>query len=244
MGTGAATVAILGAAVLAGQLSVGWLNDLVDRERDRAAGRNDKPLALGLVTPGTLRVATGAAAAACVPLSLALGLRAGLAHLAAVAVAWAYNLRLKSTPWSWAPYAVAFALLPVVAWQVAPESALPPWWLVLAAALLGVGAHGANVLPDLSGDRATGVSGLPHRMPLPALRAGTAGVLLTALALLTLGPGGSPGSWEVAVLAAGTALSAAGSGVVGRMPARAPFVAVIGLAVLCTAMVLARGTTA
>ena len=42
-----ATTVLLVAAVLAGQLSVGWSNDLVDRTRDRAAGRRDKPLATG-----------------------------------------------------------------------------------------------------------------------------------------------------------------------------------------------------
>src|SRR3954454_24113139 len=32
-------------AVLTGQLSIGWCNDLVDARRDRAVGRTDKPLA-------------------------------------------------------------------------------------------------------------------------------------------------------------------------------------------------------
>ena len=42
-GTGALVVV----AVLAGQLFVGWSNDLVDVARDRRAGRTDKPLATG-----------------------------------------------------------------------------------------------------------------------------------------------------------------------------------------------------
>ena len=36
-------------AVLTGQLSIGWSNDLIDVGRDRAAGRTDKPFASGAV---------------------------------------------------------------------------------------------------------------------------------------------------------------------------------------------------
>lgn len=36
--------------------------------------------------------------------------------------------------------------------------------IVVADALLGVGAHVANTLPDLDDDAATGVHGLPHRI--------------------------------------------------------------------------------
>ncbi len=39
-------------AVLTGQLSIGWSNDLVDRGRDRAVGRTDKPLATGAPPSG------------------------------------------------------------------------------------------------------------------------------------------------------------------------------------------------
>ena len=38
-------VVLVTAAVLCGQLSIGWSNDLVDLARDRAVGRRDKPLA-------------------------------------------------------------------------------------------------------------------------------------------------------------------------------------------------------
>ena len=39
---------------------------------------------------------------------------------------------------------------------------LPRWQVTVAAAGVGLGAHFANVLPDLVGDRVTGVRGLPH----------------------------------------------------------------------------------
>ena len=42
---------LVAAAVLTGQLCVGWVNDLVDRDRDRAVGRHDKPLANDTLLP-------------------------------------------------------------------------------------------------------------------------------------------------------------------------------------------------
>ncbi|MFD7101002.1 UbiA family prenyltransferase, partial [Streptomyces xanthophaeus] len=95
-------------AVAAGQLSVGWSNDRADQARDLATGRRDKPLAAGTVTPAAVTRAAAVALLLCVPLSLAAGVLAGAVHLVAVAAAWAYNLRLKSTLCSWLPYAVAF----------------------------------------------------------------------------------------------------------------------------------------
>ena len=88
---------LVGAAFLAGQLSVGWSNDALDAARDRRNDRRDKPVARGEVSERAVWTAASLAATAAVPLSLALGLRAGLLHLAAVAVAWAYNARLKAT---------------------------------------------------------------------------------------------------------------------------------------------------
>ena len=47
-------VLAVGAAVLAGQLSVGWHNDWLDAERDSAAARPDKPVATGAVSRRTV----------------------------------------------------------------------------------------------------------------------------------------------------------------------------------------------
>ena len=41
---------------------------------------------------------------------------------------------------------------------------IAPVWITAAGALLGAGAHFANVLPDLEDDARTGVRGLPHRI--------------------------------------------------------------------------------
>ena len=67
----------------------------------------------------------------------------------------------------------------------------PAPWVPLAGALLGVGAHLVNALPDLDDDAATGVHGLPHR--LGARRAGPAAtvVLVAASVLIALNATGS-----------------------------------------------------
>ena len=49
VGHPAGRVVLIGLAVLTGQLSIGWLNDLLDAERDRVVGRPDKPVATGTV---------------------------------------------------------------------------------------------------------------------------------------------------------------------------------------------------
>jgi 4-hydroxybenzoate polyprenyltransferase len=84
-------------AVLAGQASIGWSNDWLDADRDRAVARADKPVVQGAVEPGRLRSAALAAAALAVVLSLLLGIVPGLLLLVLVASGWAYNAGLKRT---------------------------------------------------------------------------------------------------------------------------------------------------
>jgi 4-hydroxybenzoate polyprenyltransferase len=222
-GLPATTTAVLVAAVLAGQLSIGWSNDLVDRSRDRAAGRGDKPLAADDGPVAVVRVACGVAVVACVVLSLALGPAAGLVHLACVASAWAYNLWLKATVWSWVPYAVSFGGLTAVVTLADGEA--PPWWWPVGAALLGVAAHLLNVLPDLADDAATGVRGLPHRLGERRI-APVAAVVLVAATTVVLVGAGPPVAATVAV--AVVVLALAGVVVVGT--GRRPFVAAVAIA--------------
>jgi 4-hydroxybenzoate polyprenyltransferase len=164
IGLTADITALVVAAVLCGQLSIGWSNDLLDAGRDAAAERSDKPLAASV---GSVRLVMGACAlavAGCVVLSLAVGVRPGLAHLLAVGCGWAYNLRLKGSAWSWAPFALAFGLLPVFVYGGLPDAPWPPTWVVLCAALLGVGAHLLNAAPDLDDDLEAGVRGAAVRL--------------------------------------------------------------------------------
>lgn len=201
--------ALVVAAVLTGQLSIGWSNDLLDRRRDVAAGRTDKPLANGEVSARSVESASAVAVVATVVLSLATGILPGLVQLLSVAAGWAYNLGLKATVWSWVPYAVAFAALPtyvgLVAARLVPGAGLP-WWVALAGALLGVGAHVVNVLPDLADDALTGVRGLPHRLGVRGCTIAAVGLLSAASVLVAIAPRPPVGPVEVVGLGVVAAL--------------------------------------
>ncbi|MFJ6565709.1 UbiA family prenyltransferase [Streptomyces sp. NPDC091412] len=239
-GQGAARCVLTTAAVLSGQLSVGWCNDAFDARRDIAAARRGKPVVDGAVGVTEVWVAAYAALALCVPLSFACGVWAGVVHLAGVAAAWAYNLRLKATAWSWAPYAVGFAALPAFVALGLPGQPWPAWWVVTAGALLGVGAHLGDVLPDIRGDLATGVRGFPHRLGPDGARLLLPVPLATASAVLTLGPAGPPGRWGVVALAVAGLVAVAGT-VLGRRWERAAFAAAVAVAVVDVTLLLVRG---
>ena len=186
-GRGAST-AWVALAVLAGQLSVGWSNDYLDRHRDRSAVRSAKPVAAGGLSPTLVGTAALVALAAAVAFSFASGWRAALAHIAGIAAAWAYNLGLKGTAASVLPYAVAFGLLPAFITLGLAGHPWPAWWAVAAGGLLGTAAHFTNVLPDIPDDVDAGVRGLPHRLGATRSRLVSAGALLAASVLLIAAP--------------------------------------------------------
>jgi len=242
-GRAPAGVLVTGLAVLAGQLSIGWSNDLLDRGRDVAAGRSDKPLATGAADPETVRLATGLAVVACVPLSLASGLLAGTVHLVAVSGGWAYNLGLKRTWASPVPYAVSFALLTCFVTLGLDGSPWPQPWAVAAGALLGVGAHFLNVVPDVADDLAEGVRGLPQRIGARASAVTGAVLMAAAAALVVLGPDGPVPWWAWLGLGAalGTATAAAVAGRRPRARASAPFLFAVATAAVTILLVICRG---
>ncbi|MEY9946703.1 4-hydroxybenzoate polyprenyltransferase [Kitasatospora sp. GAS1066B] len=243
-GRGAIGTLLVGCAVLTGQLSVGWCNDRLDRERDRAAGRRDKPLAIGDLDGRTVSLAAATALALCVPLSLASGWSAGAAHLAGVAAAWGYNLGVKRTAASWLPYALGFGLLPAFVTLGLPGHPWPPAWAVAAGALLGVGAHVTNVLPDIEDDLRAGVRGLPQRLGRRRARALAPVPLLGACAVLVFGPPGPVGPAGWAALALTGALCVAvvrPGGGAGDVGSRRPFLATLAMAAIAVALLLLRG---
>lgn len=242
-----AGIALVGAAVLAGQCSVGWQNDDVDAERDALAGRRDKPVVTGAVGRHAVRAAWLAAGAATVPLSLASGWKAGLVHLGAVGLAWAYNLGAKATAASFVPYAVSFGLLPCFVTLGLPGAPFPGWWVPAGTALLGLAAHGANVLPDLEMDRRQGTLGLPQRLGRRKSLVMMSLTLLGAAVVLTTGPaasggGGALAPWTVAAGLAGSAgcCGAAIAAGMRRAGSRAPFAAVVAAALIDVALVVAQ----
>ncbi len=121
-------------------------------------------LVAGLVSVPAVRTAALCALVASVPLSLLSGWRAATVHLAAIGSAWAYNAGVKATVVSPLPYAVSFALLPAFVTLGLPGHPWPRPVVMVATALLGVGAHFINTLPDREGDARSGIAGLPQRM--------------------------------------------------------------------------------
>jgi UbiA prenyltransferase family len=238
--------ALTAPAMLALQFSIGWSNDAFDASRDAAAGRTDKPLATGAIGPGPVWAAAGLSLLAALGMALAIGTATGIITAVMAAAGWAYNAGLKSTLASGLMYLVGFGLVPAYAASTLPGHPWPRWQVTVAAALIGLGAHFVNVLPDLAADRATGVRGLPQQVAAlagghgsggsspanitargePAVRACAIVLLLAASALLLAAA--RPGRRWIA--AAGLVVSAALAAVSARGHGRVPFGAAIGIA--------------
>jgi 4-hydroxybenzoate polyprenyltransferase len=223
--------ALVTGAVFTGQLAIGWSNDYLDAERDRAVLRSDKPVATGAMKPRVAGIASVIALIVTLALSAAVGWPGGAAALAIVLCGCAYNLGLKATVLSWLPYAIAFGMLPAVATLSASPPRWPAPWAQSAGALLGVAAHLANVLPDLGDDVATGVRGLPHRIGARATALTAAALLLTASSVILFGPVGQPGPWRVAGFTAAVLVAGAAARLAfGEPSSRRFFLAIILIA--------------
>jgi len=168
--------------VLVGQVLAGWHNDFVDAARDRSHGREDKPLATGVVDRGTLAFAMACGVLLVVPLSIANGRVAGLTHLVILAVIGLTNAGLlRRTRYSLVPWMVTFGLLPAYlsygGWGGDAFGDPPSLLVSLLAALLGAGVHVLRSLPRLVDDNKDGARTFPLRI---ALRTGAARLMLLA----------------------------------------------------------------
>lgn len=241
-------VLLVGIAVLLGQLSIGFSNDWVDAARDRAVARQDKPVARGDVSVATVRTAAWVTAALTVPASLVLGWQAALAHLVLVASGWAYNLGLKRTAWSVAPFVLSFGLLPAVVTLAAQPPVMAAPWALAVGGVFGVAIHFTNVLPDLDDDATTGVDGLPHRLGrvvsgVVAFVALAVAALLVALGPVVAGSVEAPGALAVVALLACLAIACAGVVlVVTRPPGRLLFQLIIVASLVVAAQLALSGT--
>lgn len=236
-GLAAHRVLLVTAAVFTGQLSIGWSNDVLDVGRDRMVQRPDKPIATGAVPERVVRLATTIALLLCIVLSLLCGWASGLTHLVlGVGSGWAYNLVLKRTWMSWLPYALAFGSLPAVIWLADQPPRLPPGWVMGAGALLGIGAHLVNALPDLDDDLRTGVVGLPQRAGSRGSRLLAAAALVGASIVAFVGPGTRPPWW----CWLGLALVGLLAVVTVRSSGRLAFQAALLIAVLDVVLLTAR----
>jgi 4-hydroxybenzoate polyprenyltransferase len=188
-------------AVLAGQCCVGWSNDAFDAVRDRQVNRVRKPTVAGLVAPLSLRRASTGAFVFCVALSFASGWRAALVHIVAVLAAIGYNAGIKATFLSAVPYAISFALLPAFVTLGLASHLWPQPIVMLAAALVGVGAHFINAVKDIEADRLTSVRGLPQRLGFRlGLEVGALSLLVAGVLIASRSP-----HREIAVTLAGLA---------------------------------------
>jgi len=169
--------------VFLAQAVIGATNDYCDRELD-AATQPSKPIPRGVVTASQVLVLALACGAATVALIAPLGLvPLGLTALI-VALGLAYDLGLKGSPASGILFALHFPLFPLLAWSVFGEweSFLP--WVVPVGAGLGVAMNVSNTLPDLEGDTAHGLHGLPHALGLRRSLALAWGMPLVVLAFM------------------------------------------------------------
>lgn len=180
-------VALLGAAMLFDQLSVGFSNDWIDASRDSAVGRADKPIARGAISVAAIRFSAWICLALALALTAPLGVLALSAQALALGSAWLYNAWLKRTAFSVAPFILSFGTLPAIVTLSLAHPVLPAGWALGAGSMLGVAAHFSNVLPDLAADSATGVRGLPHRLGARVSGLVIAGALVAASALLLVG---------------------------------------------------------
>jgi 4-hydroxybenzoate polyprenyltransferase len=181
-------LAVLGLAVLAGQLSIGFSNDAIDAVRDAEVGRTDKPIARGAISRRTVAVAAVVALVVALALSAALGAGMLVAHAIVIAGGLSYNAWLKRTAFSVLPFIVSFGTVPSLATLSAPEPAVAAAWASATGAVLGVSIHFTNALPDLVDDRRTGVRGLPHRLGRRIAGAVAFGALAVGAVIVLMGP--------------------------------------------------------
>lgn len=235
-------IAVLGLAILLGQLSVGISNDAIDAPRDTANARRDKPLARGDVSVRVAWAAASVCLVAALAISLVLGWAMALAHLIALASAWSYNAGLKKTALSPVPFIVSFGLLPSLLTLSAQPPALAAGWAWVAGGALGVAIHLTNVLPDLEDDARTGVRGLPHRIGgRPSAVLAASALVIGAVAVL-IGPDAAPSPLAIAVFAAVVLIAAAGLVLaLARPPGRWVFRLVMLAALLLCVQLAATG---
>lgn len=230
LGQSTSTAAFAAATIGVSQLSVGWANDALDAKRDQAVGRSDKPLVSRADLVGTVRTAAWIAGAITLSAGIAWGWPRGGWLALGLLSAQLYNWPLKATAASIIPYFVSFGAMPAFLTDD------PPAWLILAAALLGGGAHLVNAIPDLEDDASTGVRGLPQRIGARASLHLASALLVAATCTLVFGA--RPVWWA----SAGTLLLAGALPILGRFAApRTTFRALLLVAAVDVVLLILSG---
>jgi len=156
--------------VLVGQTLLGWDNDLVDRVRDERHELPGKPIAQGMLDPGTVWFSVTCALLLVVPLSLSAGSRAGGAYLVALVIGFVGNRFLRGSVLSFVPWMLSFGLYPAYltygGWNGVASDTPPTVTATVLAGLLGLGVHVLRALPGLVPDNVDGLRSLPLRLAL------------------------------------------------------------------------------
>ncbi|MFL5735205.1 MAG: UbiA family prenyltransferase [Chloroflexia bacterium] len=147
------------------QFSISAFNDYFDRHVD--TGRPEKPVAAGVISPRMAFAVGLVFALLAVGLALPLGLWVTVLTVVGLGGGLLYDAGLKYTAFSWVPFAVAFPTLPLWAWAgAAADGTIPARlvWIAPVGAVLVLGIHLADTVPDIASDTGAGVRGLAHRL--------------------------------------------------------------------------------
>lgn len=152
--------------MLLAQFSISALNDWADRHRDAEAERR-RPLVLGVLSPGTaLAIATVCGSLALMFVA-AFGILPSLLVLLGIGAGWAYDLGLKSTPFSFVPFAVAFPLVPLWVGTITGRPGSSMLMLLAAGVPVATAIHLADAIPDRQVDAAAGARTLAVALGRP-----------------------------------------------------------------------------
>lgn len=164
-----ATLGLATLGLVCQQFAISALNDYCDRASDALLPHKRKPIVLGLVSPG---FALGAA------IVLTIGMFAcfvplgwGPTLLASwfLALGFAYDLGIKSTPLSGVMHGLAFPTIPLLAWVLFATLRPALFWAFPLGMAVGIGIHLADALPDAEADDRAGVHGLVQALGNRAL---------------------------------------------------------------------------
>jgi 4-hydroxybenzoate polyprenyltransferase len=147
------------AAHAAMQISIAMLNDYCDRRLD-AASKPGKPIPRGLIHAREALIGGFVMIAIMLILLIQLPLLALLVSLCYLVLGQAYNLGLKSTPFSGIVFALAMPLIPLYAFAGIGRVPYLLFWLIPTGFFLGIALNLANSLPDIEQDAANGAKTL------------------------------------------------------------------------------------
>jgi len=141
------------------QFAISALNDYCDRASD-AFSHKRKPIVEGIVTPQFALVATVVLTIGMYLCFLPWGIGPTITASVFLGLGFAYDLGVKSTPFSGVMHGLAFPTLPLLAWQLFSHPFPALYWTFALGMALGLGIHLADAIPDMQADHAAGANGL------------------------------------------------------------------------------------